>query len=100
MRGPDGRPPHSLSGASCPADRQCGWRLEEVAWPYVDLHHPPPLLLPCPLRVTILIFGMVSFLSPVERSALYMRYPRNDLQLQAAIRAYGLNDSVYVQYWH
>ena len=51
--------------------------------------------------VTILIFGMVSFLSPVERSALYVReIPRNDLQLQAVIKQYGLEDPIYLQYWH
>jgi len=60
------------------------------------------LLLPVILfGVTVLIFGMVSFLSPVERSALYIRdIPRNDLQMEAAIKAYGLDDPIYVQYWH
>jgi len=50
--------------------------------------------------VTVLIFGMVSFLSPVERSALYIRdTPRNEAQLQAVIKAYGLEDPIYMQYW-
>jgi len=56
-----------------------------------------PLLL---FGVTVLIFGMVSFRSPVERSALYVRdIPRNDIQLQSIIKEYGLNDPIYIQYW-
>ena len=43
-----------------------------------------PLLL---LGVTILIFAMLQFLSPIERSALYVRdIPRNN-QLNASYQA-------------
>jgi len=59
------------------------------------------LLLPVLLfGVTVLIFGMVSFLSPVERSALYIRdIPRNELVMRAVIKQYGLEDPIYIQYW-
>ena len=50
--------------------------------------------------VTVLIFGMLQFLGPVERSALYIRdFPRNDRQVEAIIKQYGLDKPLYVQYW-
>jgi peptide/nickel transport system permease protein len=50
--------------------------------------------------VTLLIFGMLQFLSPVERSALYVReFPRNERALEAVIKQYGLDEPIYVQYW-
>jgi len=50
--------------------------------------------------VTWLIFGMLQFLSPVERSALYVRdIPKNDKALDGIIKTYGLDKPVYVQYW-
>ena len=56
-----------------------------------------PLLL---FGVTVLIFGMLQFLSPVERSALYIRdTPKNDAQMNAIIKNYGLDKPLYVQYW-
>jgi peptide/nickel transport system permease protein len=56
-----------------------------------------PLLL---FGVTILIFLGLQFLSPVERSALYLRdVPRNDAQLNAIIKQYGLDKPIYEQYW-
>jgi peptide/nickel transport system permease protein len=56
-----------------------------------------PLLL---FGVTILIFGMLQFLSPVERSALYVRdIPKNDNAVQGIIKQYGLDKPLYVQYW-
>jgi peptide/nickel transport system permease protein len=51
--------------------------------------------------VTLLIFGMLQFLSPVERSALYVRdVPRNEKALESLIRAYGLDEPIYIQYWY
>jgi peptide/nickel transport system permease protein len=51
--------------------------------------------------VTIIIFGMLQFLSPVERSALYFKgTPHNDAAIDAIIRKYGLDDPFYIQYWH
>lgn len=56
-----------------------------------------PLLL---FGVTVLIFSMLQFLGPVERSALYIRdVPRNDKQVQAIITHYGLDKPVHIQYW-
>jgi peptide/nickel transport system permease protein len=56
-----------------------------------------PLLL---FGVTVLIFGMLQFLSPVERSALYIRdVPKNAKAYEGVIKQYGLNKPLYVQYW-
>lgn len=59
------------------------------------------LLVPVMLfGVTILIFLMLQALSPVERSALYVRdVPRNERALEGVIRQYGLDQPIYVQYW-
>jgi peptide/nickel transport system permease protein len=52
------------------------------------------------IGVTLLIFGMLQVLGPVERAALYVRdIPRNENQLQGIIRRYGLDDPFFVQYW-
>jgi peptide/nickel transport system permease protein len=56
-----------------------------------------PLLL---FGVTILIFAMLQFLSPVERSALYIRdIPKNPNAIEGVIKQYGLNQPIYIQYW-
>ena len=56
-----------------------------------------PILL---IGVTILIFGMLQFLTPVERSALYVRdFPKNERQLDGIILKYGLDKPLYQQYW-
>jgi peptide/nickel transport system permease protein len=56
-----------------------------------------PLLL---VGVTLLIFGMLQALSPIERSALYIRdIPKNDRAVQGVIIQYGLDKPWYVQYW-
>lgn len=59
------------------------------------------LILPLTLiGVTILIFGMISFMSPEERSSLYVRdIPKNPAALQGIIKQYGLDQPIYVQYW-
>jgi peptide/nickel transport system permease protein len=50
---------------------------------------------------TILIFGLIQFLSPVERSALYMRdVPRNEAAWDSAIKRYCLDCPIYQQYWN
>lgn len=52
------------------------------------------------LGVTVLIFAMTMVLSPVERSALYVRdFPHTEGALDAIIRRYGLDDPFHVQYW-
>ena len=51
--------------------------------------------------VTVLIFGMLQFLSPVQRSALYIReLPKNDRAVEGVIKQYGLDKPLYVQYWN
>jgi peptide/nickel transport system permease protein len=56
-----------------------------------------PVLL---IGVTILIFAMLQFLSPIERSALYIRdIPKNDRAVEGVIKTYGLDKPLYVQYW-
>jgi len=50
--------------------------------------------------VTVLIFAMLQLLSPVERSALYIRdIPKSEAQVDRVIRQYGLDQPIYVQYW-
>jgi peptide/nickel transport system permease protein len=50
--------------------------------------------------VTLIIFGVLQFLGPVERSALYVRdFPKNEKQIGGIIKLYGLDQPVYVQYW-
>jgi len=50
--------------------------------------------------VTVLIFGMLQFLSPIERSALYIRdVPKTDRAVEGVIKQYGLDKPLYVQYW-
>lgn len=51
--------------------------------------------------VTVLIFTMLQFLTPVERSALYVReLPRNERQIEGIILRYGLDKPLPVQYWN
>ncbi len=57
-----------------------------------------PLLL---FGVTVLIFLMLQLLSPVERSALYVRdIPKTENAVKGIIKKYGLDQPVYVQYWN
>lgn len=56
-----------------------------------------PILL---FGVTVLIFTMLQFLSPVERAALYIReIPKNDKAVEGVIKQYGLDQPLYKQYW-
>lgn len=51
--------------------------------------------------VTVLIFAMLQFLTPVERSALYVRdVPKNDRAVEGIIKKYGLDKPLYEQYWN
>ena len=53
------------------------------------------------IGVTMLIFTMIQFLSPEERSALYVRdIPKNAAMMDGIIKRYGLKDPIYMQYWH
>ncbi len=60
------------------------------------------LLLPVILfGVTLLIFGMLQFLSPAERAALYIKdIPKNPQALEGVIKRYGLDEPIYIQYWN
>lgn len=50
--------------------------------------------------VTVIIFGMLQFLGPVERSALYVKdFPKNEGQIAGIIKKYGLDRPMYEQYW-
>jgi peptide/nickel transport system permease protein len=50
--------------------------------------------------VTLIIFGMLQFLSPADRAALYIRdIPKNPNAIQGVINRYGLDDPLPVQYW-
>lgn len=59
------------------------------------------LLLPVLLAgVTVIIFGLLQFLTPVERSALYVRdIPKTEGQVAGIIKKYGLDQPLPVQYW-
>jgi peptide/nickel transport system permease protein len=51
--------------------------------------------------VTVLIFAMLQFLTPEERSALYVRdIPHNDAAMHGIILRYGLDQPIPVQYWY
>jgi peptide/nickel transport system permease protein len=53
------------------------------------------------IGVTLLIFTMLQFLSPTDRSALYVRdIPKNPNALDSIIKRYGLDDPIPLQYWH
>ncbi|MGD0173970.1 MAG: ABC transporter permease [Anaerolineales bacterium] len=60
------------------------------------------LIMPITLfGMTILIFLMLQLLGPEARSALYVRdIPKNAEVMRGIIIKYGLNDPIYIQYWH
>ena len=56
-----------------------------------------PVLL---VGVSLIIFGMLQLLGPVERSALYVTdFPKNEKQIEGVIRKYGLDKPFHEQYW-
>jgi len=50
--------------------------------------------------VTILIFGMLQFLDPVERASLYVRGDPKANQIDAAIKKYCLDCPIHIQYFN
>jgi peptide/nickel transport system permease protein len=51
--------------------------------------------------VSILIFGMLMLLGPLERVALYVTdIPHTADALDRLIAKYGLDDPIHIQYWH
>ena len=59
------------------------------------------LILPVILiGVTMLVFAMLSLLTPYERASLYVSdIPKRQGAIEGIIEKYGLNDPVPVQYW-
>jgi peptide/nickel transport system permease protein len=52
------------------------------------------------LGVTVLIFGMLMLLDPLERAALYVReIPHTADGIERIIEKYGLDDPIHIQYW-
>lgn len=50
--------------------------------------------------MTVILFGMLQFVDPVARSALYVRdFPRTEGQIAGIIERYGFDQPVYKQYW-
>jgi ABC-type dipeptide/oligopeptide/nickel transport system permease component len=53
------------------------------------------------LGLSLMIFIMLMLLNPIERATLYVTTPpRTPDALQQIIQKYGLNDPIYVQFWH
>lgn len=51
--------------------------------------------------VTILIFAMISLLTPYERASLYVQdIPKRQGAIDEVIEKYGLDDPIHIQYWH
>ena len=60
------------------------------------------LLLPLLIfGVTILIFALLSMLTPYERASLYVTdIPKRQGAIEGIIEKYGLDDPIYVQYYY
>ncbi|MDY6877123.1 MAG: ABC transporter permease [Chloroflexota bacterium] len=53
------------------------------------------------LGVTLLIFAMLSLLTPYERASLYVQdIPKRQGAIDDIIAKYGLDDPIHIQYWH
>jgi len=51
--------------------------------------------------ISIVIFGMLSLLTPYERAALYVTdIPKRQGAIELIIEKYGLDDPIHIQYWH
>ncbi|RLB04413.1 MAG: ABC transporter permease, partial [Deltaproteobacteria bacterium] len=59
------------------------------------------LLIPVVLGVTVIIFALTMFFSPVQRALLYIRNPQalRPENIQGVIDKYGLNRPFYEQYF-
>ena len=56
------------------------------------------LLIPVLFGLSVFIFGITQFFSPVQRAVLYVRDPRQLADLPAIIQLYGLDRPVWVQF--
>lgn len=53
------------------------------------------------LGLSLLIFGMLQLLDPIERAALYVSSPpKNPAALAEIVQKYGLDQPIYIQYLH
>ena len=53
------------------------------------------------MGVTMLIFAMLSLLTPYERASLYVQdVPKRQGAIEGIIEKYGLNDPIHIQYYH
>jgi peptide/nickel transport system permease protein len=53
------------------------------------------------IGVTMLIFAMLSLLTPSERASLYVQdVPKRQGAIEGIIAKYGLDKPIHVQYWH
>ncbi|HEY74084.1 MAG: peptide ABC transporter permease [Anaerolineaceae bacterium 4572_32.2] len=53
------------------------------------------------LGVTMLIFAMLSLLTPYERASLYVQdVPKRQGAIEGIIEKYGLDDPIHIQYYH
>jgi len=53
------------------------------------------------IGVSLLVFLMLSLLTPYERAALYMTdVPKHQGAMDEVIEKYGLDDPFHIQYWH
>jgi len=51
--------------------------------------------------ISMLIFGMLSLLTPYERAALYVSdIPKRQGAIEGIIEKYGLDDPIHIQYWN
>jgi len=53
------------------------------------------------MGVTMLIFAMLSLLTPYERASLYVQdVPKRQGAIEGIIEKYGLDDPIHIQYYH
>jgi len=57
------------------------------------------LMIPTLIGLTLLIFAVIQFFSPVQRATLYLTNPKELGALENVIKKYGLDQPVYVQYF-
>lgn len=58
------------------------------------------LMIPTLIGVSLLIFAVIQFFSPMQRASLYIGETPKDIgSIEVIIEKYGLNDPIYVQYF-
>jgi peptide/nickel transport system permease protein len=56
------------------------------------------LVIPVLFGVSLLVFAVIQFFSPLERAALYVTDPKQIANLPGIIEQYGLNEPIWIQY--